>query len=382
MPETEPVSKSTLFMSIYPRKSVLLAVVLICQVIIIGNGALTLGVDIVSSKAIQNQFSNNLPRLSYLNSLSWRNWKIMEVLAESILLNGTNGAISYQAQTLSHLTAIDFEMSQAYSGPEDNALRESVQNIPLLVSQSMTNSKINDGFDKNMKNVDLLARSAIDKTSNDMTSTLNHVQIESRITLIVNGVILGLVTVLRIAEIFLGPKVSKKDGSVVHVAGAMSMFFLSVLESAAFIIITNTRLGHIISLINKDYPLYTASWQIKYLDPKLTGSAMRFVLSNGDPAWNDFYMQFIDPLTAAYTVTSSTQSPAELAVSNINNAANTILVDLETQSLTNYLDGAIILPGLNYTSNKDIYLYSVDFLLANQEKQLFASLASTNSLCE
>ena len=109
---------------------------------------------------------------------------------------------------------------------------------------------------------------------------------------------------------------------------------------------------------------------------------MRFTLSNGDSSWSDRYTAALDPLTDAYTTAATYNSSVVQALNELNFNANLVLVDLETVALTDATAGKDALTGLSYTSNKDIYLFSVESLLVLVQTLLNSGLAATSSICE
>lgn len=363
-------------MPVFTRKRILILILVLCQIVALANGLLTIVVDVESKSVLSSIFQTNLPQLTFLYSLSWRNWKLMESLAQNFVLGG-NGT-TYQAQVNYHLAAIGYEAVQSKTD-----FGERIKNLVTLRDGCLAVGNMTAAFDENLLALDKLATAAVGTTGRKVIDELQSMQNNARGTLYTNYGILGVSTILRIAQVSFTPRSTLgPKQSLLHWISIFSMFALSALEAIAFIIITNTRLSYIDTLVKTQYPLYEAAWQIKYLDPILTGSAMRFTLSNGDSSWSDRYTAALDPLTAAYTTAATYNSSVVQALNELNFNANLVLVDLETVALTNATAGKDALTGLSYTSNKDIYLFSVESLLVLVQTLLNSGLAATSSICE
>lgn len=358
------------------RNKVLMVLCIVCQTLLLANGALTLAVDAIAEHEVKYQFDVILPKLNFLHSLSWRNWKIMESSAQSLIVGGL---VNLQSEVISHHAAINFEASQSDYSEEIRTLAADMKN---LTDGIFANNAISASYDTALLALDTASVNGVKNTSLALIDSLKYVQKITEITVYCNAVILGLVAIIRGGELYFGPKWRSKDKEAsLHFAGVMSSTFLSILESAAFILITNYRLQYLNTLVEKDFILYEAAWQIKYLDPILTGSALRFSLSNSSE-WTDRYNAAIDPLTAAYAELSKYDSSVISALNKLNADSNAVLVELETIALSNSSAGAGAITGLSYISNKAIYLFSVDSILRIQEQQLYAGLASTSTLCQ
>jgi len=365
-----PLNKS------FSQKKLVLIIVIVCQVIALANGVMTICVDFLSKQVLGHIFQNVLPQLTLLFSLSWRNWKIMEALTENLVLGGNS--VPYRAQVNYHLSAL------AYEAFESSAeIKESVGKMSNLTNDCLTSGKISSDYDQNLFLLDKLAVAATEKTDNHIFDELKSMQNSAVATLYANSIALGVVTLLRIGQIYFSPKENRDlKANPSYWAGTTSMFMLSALESTSFIILTKIRLHYIDVLVTTEYPLYESAWKIKYLDPILTGSAFRYTFSEGDATWNDRYNEALPPLEAAYNVTSVITSPEVQGLNELNANANQVLIVLETDALTNTTLGKDALTGLSYTSNKAVYLFAVDSLLILQERKLYAGLSSTQSMCE
>ena len=67
-------------------KRVLFIITIVTQFIILLNGVVTLTTDSLAEQAFKKYTATTLPQLANLKSLSWRNWKINELLVESLIL--------------------------------------------------------------------------------------------------------------------------------------------------------------------------------------------------------------------------------------------------------------------------------------------------------
>ena len=361
------------------KKQILIALAIVCQILALSNGIMTIVVDYLSKQSLADIFQNHLPEFTLLYSLCWRNWKLMESVAENLVLGGNS--VTYMAQTNLHLPAISYE--QSFSNAESKKLEEAVTRISDLTKDCYSAKNFTKAFDENLLEINSLGIAAVKKNGQYMLGELESLQRNALHTLYVNSVALGLISILRIAQIVVYPRESTDIKAIsAYWTGTTSMFMLSALESIAFIILTKIRLTYIEKVVKNDYPLYEAAWQIKYLDPILTGSAFRYTFSQGDPAWSERYEAALKPLDAALYITNNVTSPKIIGLKEINAVANSVLIDLETIALRNYSQGAESLTGLNYTSNKNIYLFAVDSMLMYQEREIYAGLSSTQSICE
>lgn len=205
--------------------------------------------------------------------------------------------------------------------------------------------------------------------------SLKHIQDETRIVVILNAFFVALIVVFRIVEGYIHSK--KKDAVLsAEVFGSLSLLGLSVLECAAFLTMTTIRYDDSQKLIDVIYPLYNAAY-----DPILTGSALRYVYTNGSSVWLDRYNAAVDPLLASIeSARLLASSTSELQLYNLTDSANTVLVELETVALNDTVAGIASLTGSLYTTNKQLYLYSIDHFVSKQEQAIYSSFASSSSL--
>jgi hypothetical protein len=119
---------------------------------------------------------------------------------------------------------------------------------------------------------------------------------------------------------------------------------------------------------------------IKFFFNKLINKKIKYIKLNKNKGKGYALKKGI--LAAKYNWTLTCDIDLSVGLNQINTVANFILIELETVALGNYSQGAESLTGLNYTSNKNIYLFAVDSMLMYQEREIYAGLSSTQSICE
>ena len=359
-----------------------IAIALLTQLFIFANGGLTLGVAFSSYSVFDLALNQLLPRLSLLNSMSWRNWKIMETMSDSLLIHRSGQELTLGAVEQSHEKMLDLESRMFFNlNTNPSNLLELVARLPSLREACYSLGNVTSEFDVNHSALDQtlknMSRDATKALNDSLTHQLNLIQT----TRTVNIVELVFVSVFKLVQMSLFP--SMGAGRLSNLAGSGSLFALAALESSALILISSFVLNDLQGIMNREYPLYNTAWQIKGDDPILTSSAIRFALSqNGDAAWKHHYDTASIPFNLALsTFRSMSHSNQQALLQKVVDETNDHLVSLEMNAFSNHSAASEILMGASYTATKSTYLSAIDYYVEDQQSRLFAALLSSATLC-
>jgi hypothetical protein len=356
---------------------------ILAQLMIFGNGALTLAVSVTSAAFFKQALYETVPVVFVLNDLSWNNWKIMETMARSFVNNrsDTSDAIATSSYDTAHERFMIFERDRAIDNKSEYELASSlIDQVPSLRNTSWTQMTFTPEFDSNMfalhAELQKLLQSFMRQTMSACQANLFQIEV----TRIVNIVVIVLASVLRLFQVGLFPR--QQQRKLTFLAGSGAVFGLSVLECAALIIITS-YLHENLEIVALTYlPLYELAWMIKIHDPILTGATLRYALSQGNSSWKTIYDNALDPLTGNISLAMRLSDGAhQTALYKMINDSNTVLVQHEMATFLNASNGRNELLSSSYQTQKIIYLQSVDLFASEQSLRLTSALSSAATLC-
>lgn len=278
-----------------------------------------------------------------------------------------------------HKETLMFE-SRTYKHLSDGSLDfpSLVEGIPRLVDQSLAENNITLELDAKMVGFDARLSAHIKQTYTDWTASLSGQLFRLEVTRVINIVSICLVFVFQVLQFFYFPRLN--SGRKSFLAGSWAILGLVLLETSSLVMITSYMLNNIREVLLLNFPLYSSAWAVKYFDPILTGSALRFVLSSGNNTWKEKYTSVLGSLETNFNTSFSlSDTRHEVDLFNSINTANNILVALEQEVLGNSSRGSILLND-TYQENKALYLFSIEQLVTEESRRLFSAIASAASL--
>uniref|UniRef100_A0A0G4FQX9 Uncharacterized protein n=1 Tax=Chromera velia CCMP2878 TaxID=1169474 RepID=A0A0G4FQX9_9ALVE len=397
----------------------------------------------VPTRQVLTTLDSDTSGLVRINTLRWRVWKAHETLTRGIEQYETQPATpviesSFDIETRVHtdLFSLDLDFI-AESFPLVAAdFKDQVAGYANLLNDALDIRAIPDGFDAALVALDDRLGEKYDSILSKMKSELKTKRDEAQVEFIYNVVALGIAVLLRaiVALLFViadgwgrcGQAVrnltrrSKRTVEGKHVEEPISPmsnepqsprdnspkspttsrrsgigFSRSAFGAAALalvvdachggnaVLIVQVTAGILNEVTTTDLPLLESAMQIEYIDPILTGSASRFVLSDATATeWVDRYDAIVADLDAAIAQQGETSS---LPVDDLFNAyideKNTILVEKETIAISadadiTQADRFDAMYGRTYLVAKSEYLVASNDYRVQQVQSVRAQLTS------